>query len=319
MTEYILTVDIGGSKYMIALLDSHGSLVEVSYHKWRTLSKASVIEETITSTRELLGKHLDKSPSMIGITIPGLADPRRGIWLKSSFSGIGNLSIGSIFQEEFGIPVYIDNDAQACALAEKIFGACKDKENFLYMTISNGIGGAVFTNNMLYYGGYGHAGEIGHCIVVEDGYPCKCGNNGCLEMHAAGPGIVRTYLSLAGNSGPYDKSLDAKAIAELAKKGDATALKTFQLEGYYIGKVVATISNVLNPEIVVIGGGVSLSFSLFEESLNKTMDKYLFKSANPNLKIQASQFGYNGGIYGAAAVALSGKNQLYNWANLSLG
>jgi len=318
MSEYILAIDIGGSKYMIALVDTEGGIVETSYHQWKELTVESVIENTINSSRELLKKHLDKLPSSIGITIPGLADPKRGIWVDSSFSGIQDLNIGLIFQEEFGIPVYIDNDAQACALAEKLFGACKDTKNFLYITISNGIGGAVFTNDILYYGSYGNAGEIGHCVVVEDGYPCKCGNDGCLEMHAAGPGIVRNFVSLGGNYKHDGAPIDAKGIAELAKKGNNIALETFELEGYYIGKVLASIANVLNPEKVVIGGGVSLSFSLFEESLTKTMDKFLFKSGNPNLIIQESQFGYNGGIFGAAAVAISGQNKLYNWANLSL-
>ena len=128
MSEYILAIDMGGSKYMIALVDTEGGIVETSYHQWKELTVESVIENTINSSRELLKKHLDKLPSSIGITIPGLADPRE--YLQIPVSGIQDLNIGLIFQEEFGIPVYIDNDAQACALAEKLFGACKDTKNF---------------------------------------------------------------------------------------------------------------------------------------------------------------------------------------------
>ena len=220
-------------------------------------------------------------------------------------------------QKEFGLPVYVDNDAQACALAEKIFGACKENKDFLYMTISNGIGGAVFANNSLYYGGFGNAGEIGHCVVVENGFQCKCGNKGCIEVYAAGPAIVRIYTELVGNSDSQEPAIDAKCISELAYKGDELAIKTFNMVGKYVGEVVGTICNVFNPQKVIIGGGVSLSFSLFEQSLKETLKEYLYISANKDLVIEPSPFGYNGGILGAAAIAICGKDHMYNWGNIN--
>lgn len=249
----------------------------------------------------------------IGVTIPGLADPKEGIWIEASFSGIRNINIRHLLESEFGIAVYIDNDAQACALAEKLFGSCKSTKNFIYMTISNGVGGALFINDDLYYGGFGNAGEIGHCIVVEDGNQCNCGNKGCLEMHASGPALVRNYIELGGSSRYFGKLIDAKNIAELAYKGDEIAIRTFELEGYYLGKIIALISNVINPEKVIIGGGVSLSFSLFEKSLKETLRNHIYLSANKNLEISPSQFGSNGGIFGATAIAICGKDNKYNW------
>lgn len=311
--NHVLAIDIGGSKYMVALLNTQGKIIESKRYVWQELTARIVIESIIWSTRELLNKHKDISPIAIGVTIPGLADPKEGIWIEASFSGIKNINIRHLLENEFGIPVYIDNDAQACALAEKLFGSCKSTKNFIYMTISNGVGGAVFINDDLYYGASGNAGEIGHCIVVEDGNLCNCGNKGCLEMHASGPAIVRNYIELGGNSLCFGNLIDAKQIAELAHKGDDIAIKTFELEGYYLGKILALISNVLNPERVIIGGGVSLSFSLFEKSLKESLRKYIYVSANKNLEISASQFGYNGGIYGAAAIAICGKDHKYNW------
>lgn len=312
MNNHVLAIDIGGSKYMVGIVDQQGNIAGAVRHTWDDLTSRDVIDRVIDSARKLIEDHKDISLESIGVTIPGLAHPGKGIWVESSFSGIKNIGIGGILQKEFNIPVYIDNDAQACALAEKLFGVCRTTKNYLYITVSNGIGGAVFVNDTLYYGAFGNAGEIGHCIAVEDGFQCNCGNKGCLEMHAAGPAIVRTYLQLGGNNEIGDKK-DAKYISELAQAGDETAIRTFQMTGYYIGKVIGTISNVINPERVIIGGGVSLSFPLFEKTLGETVRKFIYYSANKDLEILPSKFGYKGGLFGAAAVAFCGKDNKYNW------
>ncbi|MDX9916510.1 MAG: ROK family protein [Gudongella sp.] len=303
MKEYILGIDIGGSKYAVGIFDTDGNLLEANRHPWSQLTVELVLNSIIKSSKEIMEKNKDKPIKAVGVTIPGLADPEKGIWVEASFSGLGDIKIAEILNEEFGVPVFIDNDAQACALAEKMLGSCKDNSDFLYLTVSNGVGGAVFADDKLYYGGFGHAGEIGHVVVVEDGHRCNCGNDGCLEMYAAGPGIVRNYRSLGGAE---VEGLDAKYISELALSGDEIALKTFELEGYYLGKAIGAVCNVLNPEKVVIGGGVSLSFSLFEDSLNRILKKSVYQKANEGLIIEPSPFGYNGGLYGAAALALRG-------------
>lgn len=311
MNDYVLAIDIGGSKYMVGIVDTQGKIIESRRFEWEKLTTKTVIESIICSVRELLEEHKDILLESIGVTIPGLADPKKGIWIESSFSGIKNINIRDILESEFGLSVYIDNDAQACALAEKVFGACKENKDFIYLTISNGIGGAVFANNSLYYGGFGNAGEIGHCVVVENGFQCNCGNKGCLEMHAAGPAIVKNYIELGGGSKPSDKIIDAKYISGLANEGDEIAIKTFDMVGKYVGKVIGTVCNMLNPQKVIIGGGVSLSFPLFEKSLKETVKNFIYNSANKDLEIQASQFGYNGGMLGAAAIAICGKDHRY--------
>lgn len=309
----VLAIDIGGSKYMVGIVDSEGKIIDSTRYEWEELNSKIVMESIIEAAREMLGKHKDISIQSIGVTIPGLANPSKGIWVESSFSGIKNINVKEILENELGITTYIDNDAKACALAEKVFGDSKEIEDFLYMTISNGIGGAVFANNSLYYGGFGNAGEIGHCIVVENGFPCKCGNNGCLEMYAAGPAIVRNYIELGGSKKPVSGALDAKYISELAYAGDDIAVETFNKVGQYVGKIIGTICTVLNPQKVIIGGGVSLSFSLFEHSLKRTVHDFIYVAANRDLEIIPTKFGHNGGLLGAAAVAICGKDNKYNW------
>jgi glucokinase len=316
MKRAILAIDIGGSKYVVGLLNENGEIYAKKRHVCTETSGNKILEEITAAAHKLIDENPDYQLEMIGVTIPGLADPKRGYWVEASFSGIHDLAVGPTLKDEFDIPVYIDNDGQACALAERLFGACRDIHDFIYLTVSNGIGGAVFTNDKIYYGAFGNAGEFGHVVVVEDGRQCKCGKCGCLEMYAAGPGIVRNYIELGGSELIDGKRPDAERIAVLTKAGDPVAIETFKMEGYYLGKVIAVACNLLNPARVIIGGGVSLSFPIFEKHLLKDVQRFIYESANKELKIMPSALGYNGGLLGAAAVAVCGCNKKHGWSEI---
>jgi len=309
MSDLLLCIDIGGSKLMTGLVEESGRVLASERSEWRALTAQSVMETILEAAHSLLGKNGNPRPAAIGVTIPGLADPKRGYWIEASFSGIRNLDIAPRLQREFGVPAYIDNDGQACALAERLFGVCRDTGDFLYLTVSNGVGGAVFVNDGIYYGAYGNAGEIGHCVVEENGRPCKCGSAGCLEMQASGRAVPLNYEKLGGEGG-----LSAKAIAQMARAGNGTAQETFALEGYYLGKAIAAACNLLNPAKVVIGGGVSLAFDLFEKPMRDTVRRFLYNGANSALVILPTAFGDMGGLLGAAAVAMCGRKRLHNYA-----
>ena len=316
MKRAILAIDIGGSKYVVGLLGGNGEIYAQKCYVCAESSGEKTMEGITAAIHKLIDENPDYQLEMIGVTIPGLADPKRGYWVEASFSGIHDLAVGPILNDEFGVPVYVDNDGQACALAERLFGACRGIHDFIYLTVSNGIGGAVFVKDKIYYGASGNAGEFGHVVVVEDGRRCKCGKCGCLEMHAAGPGIVRNYIELGGGEFVNGERSDAKRIADLAKKGDPVAIETFKLEGYYLGKVIAEACNVLNPARVIIGGGVSLAFPIFEKYLLEEVQRFIYANANRELKIMPSAFGYNGGLLGAAAVAVCGRNKKYGWGEI---
>ncbi len=314
--DFLLALDIGGSKLMVALMDQEGRIHDWLKKEWAIYSEEELIYNLVSTTRELLAGHREKKFSALGVTIPGLADPGRGLWIEAVFSGLGNIRIKEILEEEFNLPVYVDNDGQACALAEKVFGRCQNNSDFLYLTVSNGVGGGIFVNNSLYYGGYGSAGEIGHIVVEEKGRLCGCGSRGCLEMYASGPGIVKNYLKLAGDAGSND-GLDARTLAQLARGGNSLALKTYEQEGSYLAKALASAVNLLNPQKIVVGGGVSQSFDLFENSLRKELSGLIYRKANEKLLVEASDFGQNGGLYGAAALAVCGPSGRFNWGKLA--
>lgn len=296
--RYVLAFDIGGSKLMVGVVDEAGNIITKRKHTWTKPDEQGVLDVVVKAGKDMLSE-FGKVVAAIGVSIPGLCDPNEGVWVESCFSGITDIPIQHILSRELKLPVEIDNDVNACALAEKAFGCCKDVSDFLWVTVSNGCGGALFLNNKLYRGGKGNAGEIGHVVVEENGgFVCGCGNRGCLEIQAAGPGIVRRYQIC------MDKAVTAADVAARARRSDELALQVYKDEGVYLGRAIAAAVNIVNPSKVVIGGGVSASYDLFEEELYKTVRERTYKRANKQLKIDKTALGYYASLVGAATLAL---------------
>jgi len=305
----VLAVDIGGSQFRTAIatvLDSGVSdsgLLQFAPDSRRMLAPDCTKEQLFAMLEESIVESApDGTYERIGITIPGLADPASGIWVYACFSGIRDVPIARILSEKYGKPVFIDNDVNACALAERRFGICKETKDFLWITVSNGIGGGLVLDGDVYAGHFGNAGEIGHFNVVEEnGFRCGCGNYGCLEAEAAGPGIARRYVALLKKETP---DLSAEQIAALARSGDETAKLVFDITGRLIGKAASYAVNLLNLEKVVIGGGVSNSFDLLLPSMEASFREKVFRDANPNAVFEKTALGTNAGLAGAVAVAM---------------
>ena len=349
-TTKILALDIGGSKALSALVDVEVApdgerSATLSGIARRPLGKESgkegvraalddAIRETFEKTRESWA-----NVSSIGATIPGIADPKRGYWVYAPFSGVGDYPIAEELSSKYKRPVFADNDVNACAWGEKIFGVCQNVDNFVWITISNGIGGGLVLNGRVFPGKFAGAAEIGHFNVVEDGAPCGCGNRGCLEATAAGPGIARAYRELVQKaaSGSDEvspeifskwivwlgarygltnvdgldlnaeieaaKKATAATIADDARKGNPLATLVYQTTGKHVGRAASWAANLVNPEKIVIGGGVAGAFDLFYPSLWETFQKCVFHQANRTLTIEKTGLGYEAGLMGAASLA----------------
>lgn len=299
-TTPALALDIGGSKLIAGIISSGGEILLKRRYEWDSLDERSVMR-TITGAARGALNEFGGRVSGIGAGIPGLADPANGLWIESCFSGINNVPISALLEDEFSLPVYIDNDVNLCALAEKKFGVCRGVDDFIWLTVSNGCGGAVFLNGELYKGASFGAGEFGHiCVEEADAYVCGCGNSGCLEIQAAGPGVVRRYSDGGGAAG----IANAEDVANLARTGDAVALRVFGKEGYYIGKALAAAINTVNPAMAVVGGGVAMSYDLFEGSMLSTLNGMIYKKANEGLMVKRTALGYYASLIGAGAAAL---------------
>jgi glucokinase-like ROK family protein len=305
--DAVLAIDIGGSKIIIGIVDISGAIIVQYKQQYSSRMTSDEIIGLIFSLAErILSDHNNYTIFAVGVAVPGLTDSESGIWVESSFSGIKDVRISSILSRKLKLPVFIENDCNACAYGEKLFGSCKEINDFIWITISNGIGSGIIHDGKIYKGAYKSAGEIGHVNVVDNGTVCPCGNRGCLEAYAAGPGIVNRYKEKSINCNGAGVNYGAYEISQLAKKGDKAAIEVFRDTGYYMGKAISYAVNILNPHKVVLGGGVSLSADLFLSELRKTVNRMVYTTANRDLSIETTALSYEAALIGSAAIAING-------------
>ena len=307
-----IAVDIGGSKLMLGMVSREGEVI----HKVKVpiscgITAEQVIDIILSNVYAMKAQFQGGVFDGVGVAIPGLADADTGVWIYSCFSGIRDFNISGILSEELKLPVFIGNDVNVCAMGEKIFGACRDDEDFVWITVSNGVGGGLVLNGRIYNGAFKNAGEIGHINVVENGELCPCGNQGCLEAYASGVAIARRYQKeTAMDSEDARFAVSAKEIADMARAGDKLASKIYHETGHFLGKAIASVANVVNPSKVILGGGVSMDMDLFIDSLKSTVKREAFMEANRNLKIERTALLYDAALIGAAAMAQERGNSI---------
>ena len=304
-SAHILAIDIGGSKIRAGIVDPRGRILAIEREELEGDSTFdAVMARVLRILSELEKKPIYREVTRAGATVPGLADPERGLWIYSPFSGIREAPLQSILSESLEMPVAIENDVNACALAEFCFGVCQGIENFIWITVSNGIGGGIVLDGKIYRGCSFNAGEIGHVNVEEGGRLCGCGNRGCLEAYASGASIAKRYAELMKGQKEGIADIDAKAIGVRARNGDKIALQIYHETGRFLGRAISHAVNLLNPQKVVLGGGVATDLELFLPSLEKTLDEFVFREANRGLCIEQTAFLSNAGLIGAAVVAM---------------
>ena len=301
--KVILSIDIGGSKLMAGLVDLNGKVIIKEKRNIETKATSELLTQNIIEMTDDLLKTKDVEIIYAGAAVPGLTDNKEGVLLYAPFSGIRDYKIGDLLKKKLGVEVFVENDANACAYGEMVFGTCKGIDDFIWITLSNGIGGALVLNGMIYKGCRGGAGEIGHIRVEQDGYECGCGNIGCLEAQAAGPGIVRRFNEKTGEP---DKGLTARDIAELAYKGDMAAIEIYRETGLYLGKAISYAVNLINPAKIVIGGGIAQSSGLFMPWVKDYVRTSIIADPNVDMIIEETALGYDASLIGAAAVAKLG-------------
>ena len=299
--QYALAIDIGGSKLLVGIVSECGEIVNSQKIELSAINSEKQIVDLIVSVSKRLLIDCQLNITTCGISIPGLVDSSKGEWVFAPYSKISNFPIAQLIENILKIPVYIENDVNACALAEKKFGKCKNISNFFWMTISNGIGGAIYINNKLYKGAFSNAGEIGHINIVKNGIECGCGNKGCIEMYASGLAIKRRYRETT------NISLSAKEIAYKANQGDELSINIYNEIGEYLGLVLSYVANILNIEKIVLGGGVMQDFNLVRKTLLEQFSNNVFNKANNKVIIEKTGLGYNAALLGAALVGMKGR------------
>lgn len=315
MKEPILAIDLGGTKIASAIV-SDG---KVAYRDYRLTRAAegvdSVILNIASAIEELLAKSRLKTSDLSAISIAsaGAIDTANGLVTSSpNLPGWQDVPLRNRIKERFATDTFLINDASAAALGEHRYGAGRGTRNLVYITVSTGIGGGIIIDGELYLGTSGAAGEIGHTTIDANGPPCYCGNRGCLEVLASGTAIAREAIKAVKDGRPsilkdiikgdIDK-ITAKEVSQAASRGDTLALKVIGQAAYYLGIGMVNVTNIFNPEIIVIGGGVSRMGELIFKPVRKIVSEQAFGLSARAVRIVPFELGDDSGVLGAAAYA----------------
>ncbi len=307
MKHFFIGIDIGGTNLRCALVDSVGVVCERRRCSSRINEGREAFCERILSEIAALqaAAYLHGGQvQAVGIGIPGLIGGDGLIHSSINMKPLEGFNLAAYVQAHTGIPAVSANDANVVALGEQRFGAGRGYSSCMVITIGTGLGSGLILGDKLWTGSDGFAAEFGHITVDPEGLPCPCGNRGCLEQYVSAGALVR----FARDRMPEKAAvlMNAEIVAELARQGDAAALSAFDHLGHWLGIALASLSNLLNIQAVVIGGGVAASFDLLLPSLQQNIQPRCFPQMYEQLVIVKSQLGDDAGLLGGAALAETG-------------
>jgi len=305
-------VDVGGTKIAGGVVDEDGTLLATARRE-SPATDTDAIEKVIEDlVSELRGSYRLEA---VGVGAAGFVDAKRATVLFAANLAWRDEHLKRDLEARLGLPVVVENDANAAAWGEFTFGAGADVDDFMLVTVGTGVGGGVVLDGELHRGAFGVAAEIGHIRVVPGGLLCGCGNRGCWEQYASGSALVRDTRELAGQGSPHAKALldraggDVKGIngpliTEAAQAGDGFAIQQLESLGQWLGEGIATLTAVLDPAVVVIGGGVSEAGDLLLEPIRTHFRANLTgRRYRPELEIRKAALGNTAGMVGAADLA----------------
>jgi len=321
--DLVLGIDLGGTKILTAVTDSQGKMLSRD-HSITPAEKGheAIIRSILESAHRALKQAGVASSGIcaIGVGAAGISNPEAGILFTSpNLPGLRDVPLRDVMQERLGKKTFLINDANAAALGEFYFGAARGARNFIYVTLSTGIGGGIVIDGKIYTGAIGAAGEVGHMTIDDNGPICNCGNKGCWETLASGTALareakhrikerVRTSI-LDYAEGDVEK-VTAQVIHSAAEQGDSLAKELIARTGYYVGVGLANLINIFNPELIVIGGGLSNIGDMLLKPAFKTAGERAYKEAFQAVRFASAELGRNSGVLGAAAFALQEMRRL---------
>ncbi|HGD6695975.1 TPA: ROK family glucokinase [Streptococcus agalactiae] len=317
MSKKLLGIDLGGTTIKFGILTLEGEVQEKWAIETNTLENGRhIVSDIVESLKHRLSLYGLTKDDFLGI---GMGSPGAVDRTSKTVTGAFNLNwadtqeVGSVIEKEVGIPFFIDNDANVAALGERWVGAGANNPDVVFVTLGTGVGGGVIADGNLIHGVAGAGGEIGHMIVdPENGFTCTCGNKGCLETVASATGVVRVARQLAEQyegSSAIKAAIDngdtvtSKDIFIAAEDGDKFANSVVERVSRHLGLAAANISNILNPDSVVIGGGVSAAGEFLRSRVEKYFVTFAFPQVKKSTKIKIAELGNDAGIIGAASLA----------------
>lgn len=297
---YAIGVDIGGTKVAVAVVEERGRIISQSIIPTNLqIPPEAMIAEIQQEIRRVIEKSgvLMNQILGIGIGAPGPLDSKNGfISCPPNLPAWVDIPIRELVERSFSIPVFLENDANAAALAEKWIGAAVDNDNFIYLTVSTGIGAGIVAEGQLLKGLKGNAGDIGHTVVDPSYGKCVCGQSGCLESIASGTAIAKRATEITG------KQITAKEVCHLYNEGHPEIVEYMTGVFKVLGVAAVNLINTFDPEKIVIGGGISEFGEPLFESVRQYVGRCALNPTGRNTDITAAKLGQNAGVIGAAAL-----------------
>ncbi len=310
--NYAIGIDLGGTFIKFGIVTQKGKIVKKLSKDTRAAEGPKVVtKQILKGISELLEGEKYKIHG-IGIGAPGVVSSKKGtVENAPNLPGWGKVHLGKIISEATGIRCVVENDANAAAVGEMIFGAGKTYDSFVMVTLGTGVGGGIILNRKLFKGEFGAAGEIGHITIDYKGEKCNCGSYGCIEAYLGNTHLVDRVQAeleeapesminrmIAGGTRP----LSPQIISEAAVAGDSFAIEMIKESGRLLGYAMASVSNLLDVSTIIIGGGVAGFGNTLLESVKSGMTQRLLKSLQPRVKVLRAKLKNEAGIKGASSM-----------------
>ena len=312
--DWLLGIDIGGTTIKLAFINTEGVII----HKWEIATRKEengqfIVSDIGKSVRSKLKEWQGGNLIGVGMGAPGPVDFITGSIYVAVNIGWKDYPLKEELEKELGIPAVIDNDANVASFGEFWKGAGKGTNDFVCITLGTGVGGGVIANKRLVHGASGAAGELGHITVQpEGGSACNCGKAGCVETIASATGIVRLAMkeiekdpdsAIAGRFNEKGK-ITSKDVVECAVNGDNTSLEVLEEVAKYLGLAAANVGNIINPDMIVFGGGVSKAGDIILKPIEKYFRQYAFQRVADSTVLKVALLGNDAGVIGAAGLVL---------------
>ncbi len=306
-------VDIGGTKVLGGVVDADGKVIAQARRDTPATDVGQTLDRIVEVVTELAAAH---PVDAVGIGAAGWIDAKRSTVLYAPNLAWRNEPLRDELRKRTGLPVVVENDANVAAWAEFRFGAARDADDSMVMfTVGTGIGGGIVLGGELVRGAHGIAAELGHVLAVRDGHPCGCGRHGCLEQYASGNALGRfareaatadpkAAADLLGKAGGDPEKITGPMVTQAAHEGDPVALDAFAQAGYWLGQGLADVVQTLDPQVLVVGGGViEAGDLLLKPARSAYLEALPQRGKLPVAEVVAASMGNTAGVVGAADLA----------------
>lgn len=292
-------IDLGGTKTVVAVVDAAGRVLRHRRLQTPSRPQPDALLALLTSELQALTAELPRIAA-VGAALPGPVDGARGILHRAFDWDWHEVPVAQWLAHALGVPAAADNDVHCCCRAEQCFGVARGVDDFAWVQVSTGVGGALVLGGRLYGGAEGWAGEIGHIVLEEGGPRCACGRQGCLQALVSGPAIVRRYAAARAGDTPAG---GAEAVFAAAARGERVAQELIAAVATDLGRGLAVLVTLLNPALVVLGGGVMASLRPYLGLVDAALRARVFGESNARVRLAATAVGYEAPLLGAAVLA----------------